>query len=240
MPYYQYRLFLDNKYELIKFKKLVPCVTKSFIRNFYRNTTSTIYRHRDEVPFKMSDNKKGAFFLNSSFKNIRYVTVKQVIPIGIQRIYNLTANSTHTYITNKFISHNTGGDSNASALQGLSEMFNDPKAFNILPYKNNYSEDGTTQYTGYFIPAYNIMLKSGFTDHRGVTDVKRAKEYYDNERKKKSGQILLDYCAEYCYTPSEALLKQGDGIFDPIVLADRLTQLRIQKIGTPPQRVHLE
>lgn len=133
----------------------------------------------------------------------------------------------------------TGGDSDPKALAGLSELFNNPESFNILPYKNNYSEDGEIQYTGYFIPAYNIMLKSGYTDSRGVTDIELAKEYYTKQRKNKSGQALLDYCAEYCWTPNEALLKQGDGIFDPILIADRLTQLRIQKIGIKPQRVDL-
>lgn len=133
----------------------------------------------------------------------------------------------------------TGGDSDSSALEGLSKMFNNPRAYNVLPYKNNYSEDGSVQYTGYFIPAYNIMLKAGFTDNRGVTNIQKAKEYYESERKKKSGQNLLDYCAEFCFNPSEALLKQGDGIFDPVVIADRLTQLRIQKIGIKPQQVDL-
>lgn len=133
----------------------------------------------------------------------------------------------------------TGGDSDSEALAGLSKMFNDPKAYNVLPYKNNYSEDGTEQYTGYFIPAYNIMLKSGYYDKRGVTDTKKAKEYYEEERKNKSGQNLLDYCAEFCFTPNEALLKQGDGIFDPVLIADRLTQLRIQKVGVKPQQVKL-
>lgn len=133
----------------------------------------------------------------------------------------------------------TGGDSDSSALAGLSEMFNNPDSFNILPYKNSYSDDGSTQYTGYFIPAYNIMLKAGFTDARGYTDPKKAREYYEGERKKKSGQALLEYCAEYCFTPAEALLKQGDGIFDPIIIADRLTQLRIQKLGIKPTQCNL-
>lgn len=133
----------------------------------------------------------------------------------------------------------TGGDSDPKALQGLSEMFNDPEAFNVLPYKNNYSEDGTVQYTGFFLPAYSMMLKTGYTDNRGATLIQKAKDYYETERKKKSGQVLLEYCAEYCFTPNEALLKQGDGIFDPILIADRLTQLRIQKIGIKPQRVDL-
>lgn len=133
----------------------------------------------------------------------------------------------------------TGGDSDPKALQGLSEIFNDPEAYNVLPYKNSYSDDGTVQYTGFFLPAYSMMLKTGYSDHRGVTFLKKAKEYYESQRKKKSGHKLLEYCAEYCFTPSEALLRQGDGIFDPIIISDRLTQLRIQKIGIKPQQVDL-
>ena len=118
-------------------------------------------------------------------------------------------------------------------------MFNDPEAFNVLPYKNNYSEDGSVQYTGFFLPAYSMMLKAGYVDHRGVTDRQKAKEYYEESRKKKNGQVLLEYCAEYCFTPAEALLKQGDNIFDAIVLSNRLTELRIQKLGVKPQIVDI-
>ena len=132
------------------------------------------------------------------------------------------------------------GDQDAKALEGLSKMFNDPVAYNILPYRHNYTEDGEYVLTAFFLPAYAMKIDPEYMDSRGYTDMIKAREYFEGERKKKSGQVLLDYCAEYCFTPSEALLKQGDGIFDPVILADRLTQLRIQKIGIQPQRVNLE
>lgn len=234
-----YVLYINNSYYINKFKSLIK------FKSLYKQNRLDSYTCKSEVSiynnlqFVLSDNHKGEYFVGKSISNVQGVVIKKIEDIGINRIYNLTANSTHTYITNRFISANTGGDSDASALAGLSKMFNDPKAYNVLPYKNNYSEDGTVQYTGYFIPAYNIMLKSGYYDKRGVTDTKKAKEYYENERKKKSGQNLLDYCAEFCFTPNEALLKQGDGIFDPVLIADRLTQLRIQKVGVKPQQVKL-
>ena len=206
--------------------------------------SQSVYNFYVNVPIKINYKKENlknqiSTIDISKFNNIRNAIIKSVEPIGVQRIYNLTAGDSHTYIANDIITHNTGGDDNAVALQGLSEMFNDPNAFNVLPYKNSYSDDKSVQYTGYFIPAYNIMLKSGFMDHRGVTNIQKAIDYYETERKKKSGQALLEYCAEYCFTPSEALLKQGDGIFDPILIADRLTQLRIQKLGVKPQQVDL-
>lgn len=132
----------------------------------------------------------------------------------------------------------TGGDQGPS-LTGLSEIFSDPKANNVLPYKNFYSSDGTVQYTGFFIPAYTFMLGSEYTDHRGVTNTEKAKKYYEEQRAAKSGKSLLEYCSEYCFTPAEALLRQGDNIFDAIAISDRITQIRIHKMGIKPRRVAL-
>lgn len=132
----------------------------------------------------------------------------------------------------------TGGDQGPS-LDGLSEMFYNPEEAGILPYKNTYTSDGTVQYTGFFIPSYTFMLGSEFTDHRGVTNTKKAKEFYETTRKQKSGQALLEYCSEFCFTPEEALLRQGDNIFDAIALSDRITQIRVHKAGIKPRRVAL-
>lgn len=126
------------------------------------------------------------------------------------------------------------------ALEGLSKLFSNPEAYNILPYKNYDTEDGNPQLTGFFIPAHKFSLKQEFLDSRGVTKSKEFKEFYEQERKKMSGRDLLNYCAEHPFNPQEALFKQGDSIFDPIAIADRLTQLRIQKIGVKPQQVSLE
>lgn len=166
-------------------------------------------------------------------------SVRKVERIGVKRIYNLTANDSHTYLANDFITHNTGGDSDVRALDGLSKMFNNPSAYGILPYKHNYTEDGTTVLTGFFLPAFAMVIDPEYMDHRGYTDMVKAKAHFEKERSKKSGQVLIDYCSEYCFTPTEALLKEGDNIFDTTSLADRLGQIRIQKIGQKPQQVKM-
>lgn len=132
----------------------------------------------------------------------------------------------------------TGGDD--MALEGLSKIFSNPEAYNVLPYKNYDTEDGETAITAFFIPAHKFSLKKDFLDSRGVTDSKRFREFYEQERKKMSGQDLLNYCAEHCFHSQEALLKQGNSIFDTIAIADRLTQIRVQKIGIKPQVVDLQ
>ena len=67
------------------------------------------------------------------------------------------------------IAGGTGGDS-SNNLAGLARIFNNPLSYNVLPYKNSYSRDGKIQYTGFFIPAYEVSLDPKFTDKRGVTD----------------------------------------------------------------------
>lgn len=125
------------------------------------------------------------------------------------------------------------------ALEGLSTIFQNPEAFNVLPYKNYDTEDGNPQLTSFFLPAHRFSLKSDYLDSRGVTDSERFKAYYIQQRQKLSGKELLDYCAEHCFIPNEALYKQGANIFDSIAIADRLTQIRVLKQGLKPRNVAL-
>ena len=127
----------------------------------------------------------------------------------------------------------TGGDS-GPALDGLTKIFNNPKAYNVLPYKNRYTRDGAVQFTGFFLPAYEFSLSPDFVDNRGVTDNVRFKAYYEKKRSLMEGKDLVIYCAEYCFTPDEALLMQGDNIFDAEALSDRITKIRVFKEYVKP------
>ena len=114
----------------------------------------------------------------------------------------------------------TGGD-DGPQLAGLSRLFNNPVAYNVLPYKNSYTMDGKIAFTGFFIPAYEFALDKKFVDSRGVTDSVKFKAQYEQRRASMEGQDLLTYCAEYCFTPNEALLKQGDNLFNAELLSDQ-------------------
>ena len=136
------------------------------------------------------------------------------------------------------IAGGTGGDS-SNNLAGLARIFNNPLSYNVLPYKNSYSRDGKIQYTGFFIPAYEVSLDPKFTDKRGVTDSVAFKAFYEDKRKAMEGKDLMIYCAEHCFTPEEAILMQGDNIFDSEVIADRLTHIRVFKEYTKPEPMAL-
>ena len=60
----------------------------------------------------------------------------------------------------KSLYDNKLGDSGPN-LAGLSSIFLNPKGYNILPYKHNYTKTGEYVETGFFIPAYTYIT---FTD----------------------------------------------------------------------------
>ena len=54
--------------------------------------------------------------------------------------------------------------------------FHDPRGYDVLPYKHNYTKEGTYVETAYFIPAYTIVTAPGYVDNRGWTDPEKGKE----------------------------------------------------------------
>lgn len=134
----------------------------------------------------------------------------------------------------------TGGDS-GSKLEGLRTIFYDPEAFNVLPYRHNYSQTGDTVLTGYFLPAFSI-IKGKYMDKRGYTDPVEGKKYYDEQRARfvKSPKDLITYSAEYCYNPEEAFNLEGDNKFNKINIAEQLTRIRALKECPPIETGYLE
>lgn len=80
-----------------------------------------------------------------------------------------------------------------------------------------------------FIPAYEFALDPKYVDHRGVTNSIEFKNIM--KQKSINGRTRSSYfCAEYCFTPNEALLKQGDNLFNAELLSDQITQIRVLKL----------
>lgn len=126
----------------------------------------------------------------------------------------------------------TGGDS-GPALEGLSKMFYNPGGYNFLPYKHNHTKDGDVVYTAFFIPAYTFVAAEGYVDSRGVTNTQRAKEYYLKKREAllANPKDHLIECAEFCFTPDDALALEGDNQFNTVLLTEQLANIRLHKIG---------
>lgn len=136
----------------------------------------------------------------------------------------------------------TAGDKGPN-LAGLKDMFYNPTDYLILPYKHNYTQTKDYIFSGYFIPSYTMWFgtptKPGF-DSRGVVDEERAKAYYEvTWNKIKDPKKLIQDKAEYCFTPEDAFILEGQNQFDQDKLTDQLAALTVHKIVEKPKSIKL-
>jgi len=127
----------------------------------------------------------------------------------------------------------TGGD--RDGLEGLSDMFYNPEAYNVLPFLNNYNEEGDWVKTAFFIPSNIAFYREGYVDKRGVCNIKKATEFYEEERRKleSSPKALIDYKAEYCFYPSEAFALEGQNIFNKVKIIEQISSIKFKKNYVP-------
>ena len=133
------------------------------------------------------------------------------------------------------VSGGTGGDK-GPALAGLSAIYYHPEPYGVLPYRHNYTADGSTILSGYFIPAFTQSMVPGMTDGRGYCDAEQNKAYFQKKRDQYLNvpQSLIHYCAEYCWTAEEAFAMEGDNKFNKVLLSEQLAQIRLHKNGPRP------
>lgn len=211
-------LFRENFKFLLKYKQArldsyIPVKSK---RRYY------------SIPFRLRNNGKGNYYKDKNITEVYGVPVKKIEYLGIQRIYNLTANTTHTYLTNGFISANTAGDS-ASDFQGAQEMSYRPEGYNLEAVPNVYDKagQGGNSFT-FFFPGY--LNRAGCYDINGNSDVTKALLEILMDRyivKYNSSKIstITRRIAEYPITPQEAMLKTSGNMFPVAALNERLNQL---------------
>lgn len=132
----------------------------------------------------------------------------------------------------------TGGDSGKN-LEGLADAIYNPDVYDALPYRHNFVENKEYVLTGYFIPSHSLVDIPGLIDHRGWTDPKKGKEFYEKERDKKRSdpQALFIYSAEYCFTIEEALQLEGADVFGSVALSEQLININVHKIEPPQGKI---
>jgi hypothetical protein len=122
----------------------------------------------------------------------------------------------------------TGGDF-GSPLEGLKKIYYNPRAFKILPFRHNYTNDGGTIESGFFIPYYLQSLNPEFMDHRGVCNTEEYKKVLQEERNNLLAipEEYLKKCAERCWNAEEAFTLEGVNKFNKIKLAEQLSLIKV-------------
>src|SRR5690606_11451159 len=107
---------------------------------------------------------------NSRDKNIRTERIVKIEKTGIKPVYNLTANTTNTYLGNGIITHNTEG----ASFIGSEKLFYKPEAYNIYGVPNVYDKNinGETK-CGFFWGGY-LSRNKCYNLENGEPDVIKA------------------------------------------------------------------
>jgi len=254
-----YRLYISKKEDVRQFKKHIKFLSK--------HKQEILDIHVDDKPpksihdncyFELNpDNNKGTYFTNhNKLDNLESCYVKEIEFIGEQEIYNLNTGITHTYITNGFISGNTGGDMEGGS-QDLAEMFDNPNAYGLRGYDNIYEPDRGSDTVGWFIDDMwylpgnikkDIVLKYSTdkeyikellsnvegdyveqVDAEGNSYRRYAEASLDAKREiraKGSKAAYNKFITQQPKVPSEAFLRTETSPFDTVLIDEQLAKIR--------------
>ena len=175
---------------------------------------------------------------------LRFERVVSVEPIGMQRIYNLTAWNTHTYIANGIVTHNTGGNI-LSTSKDFKEFYDQSDSYGLerfwvpgtrlyYPFFGNkeqdYEVDPDTEERFDTIP--NLRHLKDY-QRIGCEDIKAAEEYILKKRvflsKLPNKKRLKEHNQFYPLTIEEAFTSGGSNNFNDEKIYGRLFEIEGDK-----------
>lgn len=135
----------------------------------------------------------------------------------------------------------TGGESGGQ-MEGLRNMYYNPKIYGVLPFRHNYTQTNETTISAFFLPAFKTIKDVKLLDKRGFISEIEGRKYFDRIRALKASnpQELVVYSAEFPYNAEEAFSLEGDNKFNKINIAEQLTRIRALKECPPIEIGYLE
>ena len=223
-----YVLYISNSEDIHTFKQCIRFLIKRKQERLDSYNLHCSKHTYNSLKFELRSNHKGQNFIGKTFDNLQAVTIKSIENIGKQRIYNMTANTTHTYISNGFISSNTAGDKDSDFSAAQKIMYS-PRAFNMQPIKNVYDKvgQGKPEFV-YFYPAY--VNRNGCYDKDGISDVTKAIlevliNRYNVKYNTTDSTLITKTIAEHPIVPQEAVLRTRGNLFPSSQINERLNQI---------------
>lgn len=156
-------------------------------------------------------------------------TIRKVESIGVQTIYNLSAEQSHTYLANNIITHNTAGNEQ-SDFAAFSEMLYSPSGYNLEPLDNVFDKEGQGKRKScMFYPVY-MNYDDSCIDENGNSNVTKALLMILSDRYKvKYGSsdinAITKRISQYPITPQEAIIRGRNNMFPVTELNERINQL---------------
>lgn len=150
--------------------------------------------------------------------------------IGLQTIYNLTADNTHTYIANGIVTHNTEG----SDFSGALEMIYNPLGYNVYGVPNVFDK-GTSGGSKSILFIGEYMNRKGCYDKDGNSDIVKAvleevKERVFIKYNSTDPATIAQRIAEHPMSIQEAVMRRDGTLFPVADLTDHLNYIESNKI----------
>ena len=223
-----YVLYISNSIDIQIFKQNIRFIIKSKQDRLDSYTYEFKHGIVDKIKFKLRDNGKGKNFDGKYFYDLQKVSIKSIEYLGVKRIYNMTADTTHTYISNGFISSNTAGDK-SSDFHAAETLMYQPIGYHLYPVQNVYDKIGQgRKHFVYFFPGF--INRKGCYDHDGNSDVTKAileilVERYIIKHNATDVNAISKAISEIPITPQEAIIKAEGCLFPIAQLTERLNQI---------------
>lgn len=148
---------------------------------------------------------------------------------NLEDTYNATSPSitAGSYVTGQMIVFGTGGDMEGSTID-FEKMFNAPKDFNCLRFRNTWDSTDNNKECGWFHPAY--LNTEGYMDNEGNSDIGGAIDFYTKKRedlkKNSKDKIAINqFIIEFPFTPKEVFSIKTGSIFPVMELLQQLNQV---------------
>jgi len=182
----------------------------------------------EKYAFELNEeNNKGECYVGMKFiSGLRYETVTNIEFIGEQNIYNLTADTTHTYLANNFVTGNTGGNMNKGS-KDFEEFFveakkgnNDFYPFEILAPRFHKPFYGGCSIQEPVIP--NLIKDNKEYELLGVEDLKAATDSLIKEReeilKSKDPERYQEHLKDYPMSTEDIFRKTIRNVFETEIM----------------------
>lgn len=218
-------LYISHQYYVEKFREKIGFITtekQSKLERVKVHRKQNIY---DDCRFIKGKNKRGHILEDKVNTNLESVRIKKIKNIGIQRIYNLTANNTNTYLCENIVTHNTEG----SDFSGALDMIYSPDSNHIYGLPNVYDKGSNAKKnTIFFFPAF-INYKP-YYNKDGVSDVIGAmlselQERYNIKYNSEDPLKLTRRKAEFAFTLQDAIMRRDSTLYPVADINDRIMQL---------------
>ena len=231
---YIYRLYITNHTDILRFQKNIK-----FLCTHKQNTLDkilTIKNKRDSSRFSKGifklnkDNNKGYFFIgNDNMQSLYQESIKEIEFIGDKFVYNMHTKTTNTYLSNMYITKQTGGVEGGD-FAGAEKLFYNPTVYRIYGIPNVYDKNSTGKtLCGFFWGAY-LNRKGCYDINSGEPDVTKAlMEIVINRVKTRASatdsKTITQNMAEEPITPQEAVMRIEGTVFPVADLKDYLGEI---------------